>query len=269
MNRLLLGICLLAVSFVQAGDNPPPTSLKEAIGRSDFTFQFTGNGRGILTAKVYNRTGKTVSLGMPVGLVFKAESGEKQVTLRSADITLPAGAETEAVIPTGGLALGNADEFREVKLLDEPDNLLKPLLALFEGQPDLPRNTAQLAVFAVTEDISLARWLEWLPVAEKDRAISRPTPTEVTQIVDALAFVRLAYPERKPALLADEKLKRLATRNPHSRGKAMSLYGIVLDDVQPGVPSAVPDLKQLLHMTPGDNCPICRQRDDMQKENGP
>jgi|GEM_PF-1267364 len=268
MFRLLLCCCLLVSSLALAGDKAAATPLSEAIKRSDYTFHLTGNGRGLMSAKISNHTDKTTSLSIPGALVFAAATGEKQVTIRSANIDLPAGVETEVLIPTAGLSSKNTDAFREVKLSSEAGASLQPLIALFETQPDLPRNTAQLAVFIATEDISLSRWLDWLLVPDTEKVMSRPTPTEVTQIVDALAFVKLAFTDRKPSLLLDEKLKRLTLRNPHSRTKAAALYGIVIDDVQPGDVSAAPDLKQLLHITPGDNCPICRQRQDMQKDNG-
>jgi hypothetical protein len=41
----------------------------------------------------------------------------------------------------------------------------------------------------------------------------------------------------------------------------MAIYG--LDGA--GGEALAPDLRQLLHTAPGDNCPICRQRALMQK----
>ena len=72
--------------------------------------------------------------------------------------------------------------------------------------------------------------------------------------------MKLSNPAKPPALLADEALKRLALRNPWARGKAMALYGMTVDNALTGDPALPPDLNQLLHTAPNDNCPICRQR---------
>jgi hypothetical protein len=61
-------------------------------------------------------------------------------------------------------------------------------------------------------------------------------------------------------LAGDSELKLRALRNPWCRAKAMQVYGLSLGDG--AVP---PDLGQLLHTKPGDNCPICRQRALMEK----
>ena len=106
-------------------------------------------------------------------------------------------------------------------------------------------------------------WTQWLDATRPKQPIS---PAEVAQAVDALALVQISNPAKAPALLADEALKRLALRNPWARGKAMALYKMSVDNALTGDPGLPPDLNQLLHTTPNDNCPICRQRQKMQPE---
>ena len=136
------------------------------------------------------------------------------------------------------------------------------LLELFAPQNDLPRPTAQLAIFILLEDLSWPNWKKWLEPtwsAEKQPK-SHPTPSEVAQAVDAIAFARLTAPDRKFQILTDEDFKRLALRNPWARGKAMALYGLTVEDAITGDTSLPPDLSKLLHTSPNDNCPICRLR---------
>jgi hypothetical protein len=167
------------------------------------------------------------------------------------------------------LSSANTSTQRVLALAPGGEPRLAKLLEFFDKQNDLPRSTAQLAIFVTLEDITWANWQKWLAptwAAEKP-AKQHPTPAEVAQAVDALAFVRLTEPEKKPAFLTDENFKRLALRNPWARGKAMVLYGLSVEDAITGDPSLPPDLGKLLHTSPNDNCPICRQREKMQKAN--
>jgi hypothetical protein len=184
------------------------------------------------------------------------------VTLRALKTELPAAAEMDAVLPTAALGTGNSALQRELSLSAEGEPRLAKLIALFDKQNDLPRPTAQLAVFITLDDIRWPAWRKWLEpawAAEKPPK-PHPTPAEVAQAVDAVAFAKLAAPEKSPAFLADDDFKRLALRNPWARGKAMVLYGMTVEDAITGEPSLPPDLGKLLHTAPNDNCPICRQR---------
>ena len=58
----------------------------------------------------------------------------------------------------------------------------------------------------------------------------------------------------------DGELRLRALRQPLVRAKAMQLFGMSAPE---GVP--VPQLNQLLHTAPGDNCPICRMRAQMEQ----
>ena len=93
---------------------------------------------------------------------------------------------------------------------------------------------------------------------------AHPTPAEVTQAVDALGILHTIAPGQQFAIANDSGLKLRALRNPWCRAKAMQLYGIALPAAS-GADGQVPDLGQLLHTKPGDNCPICRQRALMQQ----
>lgn len=220
----------------------------------------SGNGRDAAALKLTNTGAGPVTVALPAGSLLEAKTGERQVTLRTLETTIAEGGSAEATLPTAALATKNAKSDRPLTLRGETEPRLAPLMKLLENQNDLPRATTQLAVFIILEDIEWAAWRAWAAAASGSSPTAPPTPAEVAQAVDALGLVRLALPDRKPALLASEELKRLALRNPQARGKAGALYGLTLENAVTGEPALPPDLKQLLHMAPNDNCPICRQR---------
>ena len=264
MSRLLsLLLALLALPAL-AADVP----FTVAVAQKQLHAEFTGNGRDTATLKLTNLSKDKLPVVVPAGLVLAGENGERQVLLRALTMELAANEETDAILPTAALSSKNSNTQRALKPAAEPEPRLAKLIALFEKQNDLPRSTAQLAVFIVLEDLKFADWQTWLaPTWAREKPPKQhPTPAEIAQTVDALAFAKLAAPECKPALLADENLKRLALRNPWARGKAMVLYGLTVDDAITGDPSLPPDLGTLLHTSPNDNCPICRQRAKMQPD---
>jgi len=220
----------------------------------------SGNGSDAAVLKLTNTSGAPVTVALPAGSLLEAKTGERQVTLRTLETTIAAGGSAEAALPTAALATKNTKSDRPMTLRGDTEQRLAPLVKLLENQNDLPRATTQLAVFIILEDIEWVAWRAWGAAASGRPPTDPPTPTEVAQAVDALGLVRLAMPDKKPALLASEELKRLALRNPQARGKAGALYGLTLENAVTGEPALPPDLKQLLHMSPNDNCPICRQR---------
>ncbi len=223
----------------------------------------SGNGRDSASVRLTNTTAQPMTVAIPAGAVFIAENGERQVVLRALDAKLEPMGEADAVLPMAALSSKNAGTQRTLHLSPDAEPKLAPLLPLFAKQNDLPRPTAQLAIFIVMENMGWEAWTQWLDATRPKQPIS---PAEVAQAVDALAFIQLSNPAKPPALLADETLKRLALRNPWARGKAMALYKMSVDNALTGDPGLPPDLNQLLHSTPNDNCPICRQRQKMQPE---
>ena len=264
MFRLLTFLFALLVLPALAADAP----FSVAIEQKQLRAEFTGNGRDTATLKLANLTKEILPVVVPAGLVLAGENGERQVLLRTLTMELAPNEETDAILPTAALSSKNSDTQRTLKPTAEPEPRLAKLIALFEKQNDLPRPTAQLAVFIMLEDVKFADWQKWLAPtwAHEKPPKQHPTPAEIAQAVDALAFAKLTAPERKPAMLADADLKRLSLRNPWARGKAMVLYGLTVDDAVTGDPSLPPDLGTLLHTSPNDNCPICRQRAKMQPE---
>ena len=245
-------------------------AFSEAIAQKHLRAEIAGNGRDTATLKLANLTTEKLPLSLPAGLLFASENGEKQMLLRTFTTELAPNAEADAILPTAALTSRNTDTQRTLQPTATLEPMLAKLLPLFASQNDLPRPTAQLAVFLVLEDMKFAQWQQWMNgvwTLEKP-AKPHPNATEIAQIVDALALAKLSAPERKFALLADEDLKRLALRNPWARGKAMALYGLAVDDALTGEPSVPPDLGKLLHTSPNDNCPICRQRAKMSPDNG-
>lgn len=231
------------------------------------TATISGNGRDSASLRLTNPTAQPITIFIRAGSIFTSETGERQIVLRDLEAKLEAKGEADAVLPMAALSSKNEGTQRTLKLAAGPDPRLAALLALFAKQNDLPRTTAQLAVFVTLEDMTWEAWTQWLAATRPpDKAKQAITPAEVAQAVDGLAFVKLSNPPKPPAMLADESLKRLALRNPWARGKAMVLYGLSVDNALSGDPALPPDLNQLLHTAANDNCPICRQREKMKPD---
>ncbi len=217
---------------------------------------WSGNGRDQLTLAVRNASAEAVKVAVPAGLIAAA-GDQKVMVLRAAVLEVPAEGAAEVALPTAALSLKNGNKPQPFKATRDTEPRLFSLLKYLADKPDAPRATSQLSVLALTDDVNFAQWRAFLGLA----AETPPTPAEVTQAIDALGILRVVAPEKSFALGTDAELKRLALRNPWCRAKAAQLYGLNI----PGGPGAVPpDIGQLLHTTPGDNCPICRQRTEMQ-----
>lgn len=255
-----LWMCCCAAAFAQA------IPLAQAVTDGKVRADIAGNGRDSATVKITNTGADTLTVSLAAGTVLDAKDGEQQVSLRAFETKLAARATVDAALPTAALATKNAKADRTLTLSTHAEPRLAPLVKLFENQNDLPRATAQLAVFIIIEDIQWPAWRAWSAAAAGKQAPDSPTPAEVAQAVDALALVRLAAPDRKSAMLASEELKRLALRIPSARAKAMALYGLTVDNALTGDPGLPPDLRQLLHTSPNDNCPICRMRQKMEPD---
>ncbi len=257
MLRFLSCAILALVPGLRAEDSVPFATAQE---QKRIEVAASGNGRDTLHFQV--TAPAKVSVTIPAKAVFSAASGEAQMVLRSLTIEPGPGSDVDAIVPAAALSSRNVGQERSVSISGMAEPKLAKLLELFGQQNDLPRPTAQLAVFVTLEDLSWPDWKKWMEQAWQNEkpAKAHPTPAEVAQAVDAIAFARLAAPDRKFAILADEDLKRLALRNPWARGKAMALYGMTVQDAITGDSSLPPDLGKLLHTSPNDNCPICRQR---------
>ena len=84
------------------------------------------------------------------------------------------------------------------------------------------------------------------------------------EALDAAGILHTIAPASTFRLASDPELKLRALRQPALRTKALGLFGMTIPgDAAPG--QTPPDLSQLLHTKPGDNCPICRMRAQMQR----
>lgn len=257
MVRLLMGIVLVLAVVARADES---LHLETALREKRITVTASGNGRDTLHLQVSAPV--RVRVEIPAGTQFRAENGDTQLTLRKVAIEPGPASPVDAIIPAAATSLTNSFHERPVTFAGPTDPKLEKLLELFGHQNDLPRATAQLAIFIALADIRWPNWIEWMkPVWSREKsAKDHPTPAEVAQAVDGIAFARLAFRDEKFAILADDGFKRLALRNPWARGKAMALYGMSVEDAITGDASLPVDLGKLLHTSPNDNCPICRQR---------
>ena len=253
MKRLLL--ILLACAAPAFGADVP---LAQALRRAELQCTLTGNGRDALTLTAANPGTEPLTITIPAGLVCAA-AADRVLVVRNARLTIPTGSGAEMRIPTVALSAKNACTTRAFTPTKDSALALAPLLRLAAERADLPNDTTQLLALALLEDIAFTPWQNFLAPQRTKEADDQPhpTPAEVTLAIDALGLLRQLAPERQFALATDPELKLRALRNPWCRAKAVQLYG--LDSV-----ALPPDIGQLLHARPGDNCPICRQRARMQ-----
>ena len=255
---------LLAFGNVARGDEPPAIPLAQALKRAGLKCEWNGNGRDQLSLAVSNSSAKPISITIPAGfIVTNRAGGDKLIVLRAAQITIASRASADVALPVVALAAKNTSTPQPYQPTTDTEPRLADLLKFFADKPDAPRATAQLAALAILEDLTFPQWLQILaqPRADEPPEPNHPTPVEITQAIDALGILRTLVPAKTFALATDAELKLRALRNPWCRVKAMQLYGITLPTSDGAVP---PDLGQLLHTKVGDNCPICRQRAQMQ-----
>jgi len=248
MLRLLLAFLVLACS-ARAAEN---LTLAQALARPKLRCEISGTDA--LTISVQNLSDLPVTVAPSAGLIF-ASGEDRVITLRAAELVIPARQAVEAEIPCARLSSRPRAEAKNFQLTNETEPRLAGLLTYFAGHNDVPRLTAQLLVLCVTEDITFAPWRKFLNAQPG----LEPTPQEVVAAIDALGTLREISPRQTFALGADAELKLRAYRNPVARNKAMQVFDISLPEAP-----LPPQLGSLLHTKPGDNCPICRQRALMQ-----
>jgi hypothetical protein len=248
MIRPLAAVLLLCSSA-------PGMTLREALANPKFAVSVHGDGRGELTVQLTNKSAAKVAVEIPTGLIAIAPSGARLAAIRTATLDLPAGQTAEASLPAVPLSLANRSEAETYRASSDELPALRPLLDYSAKTNDLPRPTAQLTALLLLEDVTFAKWREFLG--------HEPDPKEVATAVDALALAKQLAPDKSFALAQDADLRLRALRQPLVRAKAMQLFGIAAPE---GVP--VPDVQQLLHTRPGDNCPICRMRAQMEQQPG-
>jgi hypothetical protein len=256
VNFRALACLLLAALPARAVDSPVP--LREALARKTLAVTIRGNARDQLTIAVRNTAPEAAAIEIPAGLVCTGEAGSV-VTLRSATLAVPAGQSAEAVLPVVARSVKNGCAEQSFAVAADAIPAVDPLLKYLATRNDFPKATAQLAALALLEDVTFAKWQEFLAPQRAADAGPAPLPAEIATAVDALGVLREIAPGSKFALASDDELKVRALRNPIARAKAMQLYGLALPE---GLPA--PNLQQLLHTKPGDNCPICRMRAQMQ-----
>jgi hypothetical protein len=257
---LRAALVLTSVLVIARGSEAPMPAvpLAAALESKQLLAEVSGNGRDQLSLTLRNASSRGVAVTIPAGLIAEGRTTpDRVVVLRKADANVPPQSAVEVALPVAALSSKSNATTQPFALTPAGEPRLTPLLNYLAGQPDAPRSTAQLAVFCLLENISYGQWIQFLSSASAGTTPGEPhpTPAEITQAVDVLGLLRQVAPQQAFALATDSELKLRALRNPWCRVKAMQIYGLNLGDG--AVP---PDLGQLLHTKPGDNCPICRQR---------
>lgn len=260
---LLRAALVLTLALAEAHAVESPLPLAAAVDGKRLTVEARGNGRDQLDLTLRNPSPAAVTVTIPAGLV--AEGGDKPdrvIVLRKAEASVPPQGAVDVALPVAALSSRSSGTAQPFHLTTATEPRLTPLLDYLATQPDAPRATAQIAVLCMLENLSYPQWLQTLATSTEPAAARdpHPTPAEVTAAVDVLGILRQIAPQQTFALVSDSELKLRALRNPWCRAKAMQIYGLSLGDG--AVP---PDLGQLLHTKPGDNCPICRQRALLEK----
>lgn len=228
-------------------------SLLEAQANASLKVEISGDARSQLTVAVTNAGSDEVSIEVPSGLIAVGKSGARVATIRSASLNIAKGQTGEMAIPVVPLSLKNGASREAFAVTADRVDRLRPLLEYSTQHNDLPRTTSQLVALFLVEDVDFVKWQEFL---QRETAPEpRPTPADIAAAVDAISITRQLVPDRKIAVANEPEFRLRALRNPWSRAKAMQLFGM---NPPEGVP--IPDLKQLLHTRPGDNCPVCRLR---------
>jgi hypothetical protein len=242
---------LLALAFLFCSIAHGMT-LRNAVAAPQLRCTLRGDGRAQLVVEIFNRGAEKTAVDIPAGLIATAASGARIATIRAASLEIAAGGKAEAVIPAVPFSASNRAQDESYAATNDEMPALRPLLDYSAKTNDLPRPTAQLTALLLLEDVSAVKWCDFLG--------HEPTADEIATAIDALALAQQLAPAKTFALAQDADLRLRALRQPLVRAKAMQVFGIIAPE---GVP--VPDIKQLLHIRPGDNCPICRMRAQMEK----
>ena len=257
IRTLLLSLLFGSIFFPPPSDAAEGASLPLAVadlaGHPELTSTWEADGRTLIKLTIHNASPAETTIAVPAGLICAlGSSTDRMLALRSALLKIPPNGTAEATIPAVALSPKVAPGNRASRPTKDSEPKLAPLLTWLATQPDLPRVTAQLIVFSLLEDITFPQWQAFLSA-----------PPDVVAAIDALGILRTLDPARIPALAADPGLKVRALRDPVCRVKASQIYGLTLPAEIPS--GLIPDIGQLLHRTPGDNCPICRERAKMQQ----
>ena len=263
-SLILCASAVLSLVLAEARAVETPTLLSAAVDGKRLAVEVRGNGRDQLELTLRNTSPTAVTVAIPAGLIAEGhDKPDRVVVLRKAEASVPAQGAVDIALPVAALSSKPSGATQSFNLTTATEPRLTPLLDYLGNQPDAPRATVQVTVLCLLENLSYPQWLQSLASSPAAGAIAKdphPTPAEVTQAVDVLGLLRQLAPRQTFALAGDSELKLRALRNPWCRAKAMQIYGLSLGDG--AVP---PDLGQLLHTKPGDNCPICRQRALLEK----
>ncbi len=249
MNLLRLWIALAALALpLRAGES----GLAGALAAEPFALQLSSS----------NTTAANATVSVKAGSVWKTADGSPFAVLRSAENVVPARATASLSVPAAALSTKAAwKSGAPVSPAETAEPRLAPLLTYLATRNDVPRETSQLVVLALTENISFADWQTYAAATRPEK----PSPAgDVAVALDAVTILRTVAPQGQFALASDAALKLRALHDPILRGKARQLFGLAIPGDAPAG-GVAPDLGQLMHTKPGDNCPICQMRAQMQK----
>jgi hypothetical protein len=257
---LLVAASILWLTFLVRAETQPATPAYAA----------HTNGPDQLIVTVTKPPGAShspLTVRLPAGQIYVTTAGDRIATLREAVADLGPSGNAELTIPCAALSLrGGAPANQAAKPTAESEPKLAPLLKYLATRNDVPRATSECAALALLHDVTFQQWLDAAPPAPPAAEPPSPLapPAALVQAIDAIGILRQIAPDQTFQLASDPQLKLRALRNPVTRAKALQLYGMTVPGDTAAGNQTPPDLGQLLHTKPGDNCPICRMRAQMQ-----
>lgn len=248
MNLLRLWIAMAALALPL---HARESGLAGALAAEPFALQLSRAAASATTVSV------------KAGTVWQTADGARFVALRAVENAVPASSTAALSVPAAALSTKAAwKASAPVTPADAAEPRVAPLLTYLATRNDVPRETSQLVVLALTENIGFTDWQSY---AAATRPATPASPgSDIAVALDAVTILRTIAPQGQFALGSDAALKQRALHDPILRGKARQLFGLAVPgDAPPG--AVAPDLGQLLHSKPGDNCPVCQMRSQMQR----
>jgi hypothetical protein len=218
------GVLPANVQFAPAITLDLPAAIDQELIQADFR----GNGREKMHFAVTNKGTQHIRLHIPAGLIFQ-NGTSSMVLLKARDVDLKSGELKEDDLQAAATSASNqvVDAPFSLTALSEPK--LFPLLDHLDKHPEIPQNTVQTAVLALTENLPVSAFAKFAQAgggapSQYDNSAFK---VETSDIILALSVLReIGITDDHLALTIDPQLKIEAMIDPLAHALAMRYYGI-------------------------------------------
>lgn len=218
------------------------TPLREAWAKPELELAMVSKSPGVLDLHKAKATG---AVRVPSGTVCVTEAGKDRCLVLKTTLA----AEIATSIPVATLS-GSLPEGTKWRPSEETISELAPLVQYLETKPATSLEALRLTALCLMSDPTFRQW---------NALSSDSAEAKVAAALDAVTLLREIAPGKSFALQEDGELKLAAYRTPGLRGKAMQAFQVKISPV-PVNPKSLPNMEQLMHIAPGDDCPLCRIR---------